>query len=174
VSDLKGRMSVAEGDITKLDVDAVVNAANDRLAPGGGVCGAIHRAAGPGLAAACVEIGGCPTGEARLTPGFELKAKYVIHAVGPVWSGGKRGENELLASAYRASLKIAQGRGIETIAFPAISTGIYGLPFASATGIAVKTVADFLHTHELPKRVFFSCFGDDVAQMYRKALAEFA
>jgi O-acetyl-ADP-ribose deacetylase (regulator of RNase III) len=165
-------MTIAEGDITKLDVEAIVNAANDRLAPGGGVCGAIHRAAGLGLAAACVQIGGCPTGEARLTPGFKLKAKYVIHAVGPVWSGGKRGEEELLASAYRASLEIAHGHGIETIAFPAISTGIYGFPFVSATRIAVKTVADFLRTHELPKRVIFSCFGDDVAELYRKALAE--
>ncbi len=172
MSDLKSRMTIAEGDITKLDVEAIVNAANDRLAPGGGVCGAIHRAAGLGLAAACVKIGGCPTGQARLTPGFKLKAKYVIHAVGPVWSGGKQGENELLASAYRASLEIARGHGIETIAFPAISTGIYAFPFASATRIAVSTVADFLRAHELPKRVVFSCFGDDVAQMYRRAIAE--
>jgi O-acetyl-ADP-ribose deacetylase len=172
VSDLKGRMEIAEGDITKLDVDAIVNAANDRLAPGGGVCGAIHRAAGVGLTAACVQIGGCPTGQARLTPGFKLKAKYVIHAVGPVWNGGKRGEEELLASAYRASLEIAHGHRIETIAFPAISTGIYAFPFARATRIAVTTVADFLRTHELPKRVIFSCFGDDVAALYRKALTE--
>jgi O-acetyl-ADP-ribose deacetylase (regulator of RNase III) len=172
MSDLKGRMSIAEGDITKLDVDAIVNAANDRLAPGGGVCGAIHRAAGLGLAAACVQIGGCPTGQARLTPGFKLKARYVIHAVGPVWEGGKRDEDALLASAYRASLEIACGQGIETIAFPAISTGIYGFPFARATRVAVNTVADFLRAHELPKRVVFSCFGDDVAELYRKALAE--
>jgi O-acetyl-ADP-ribose deacetylase (regulator of RNase III) len=171
MSDLKRRMSIAEGDITKLDVEAIVNAANDRLAPGGGVCGAIHRAAGLGLAAACMEIGGCPIGQARLTPGFKLKAKYVIHAVGPVWNGGKRDEDELLASAYRASLEIADGHGIESIAFPAISTGIYGFPFASATRIAVKTVADFLRAHELPKRVVFACFGDDVAELYRKVLA---
>lgn len=174
MSGLENRAAIAEGDITRLDVDAIVNAANERLAPGGGVCGAIHRAAGVGLAAACANIGRCPTGEARLTPGFKLKAKYVIHAVGPMWHGGKRGEDELLASAYRASLGIAQGHGIETIAFPAISTGIYGFPFARATGIAVKTVAEFLRTHELPKRVIFSCFGDDVAALYRKALADFA
>lgn len=172
MNDIKDRMEVAEGDITKLAVDAIVNAANDRLAPGGGVCGAIHRAAGPGLAAACREIGGCPTGQARLTPGFNLTAKYVIHAVGPVWAGGKRGEEEQLASAYRASLEIAEGQGIETIAFPAISTGIYAFPFAAATRIAVKTVADFLSTHSLPKHVIFSCFSDDVAALYRKVLGE--
>ena len=172
MSDPKGRMTVADGDITKLDVDAIVNAANDRLAPGGGVCGAIHRAAGPELAAACTGIGGCPTGQARLTPGFKLKAKYVIHAVGPVWAGGKRGEEEQLTSAYRASLEIAQQQGIETIAFPAISTGIYAFPFASATRIAVKTVAEFLRAYELPNDVIFCCFGDDVAALYRKVLAE--
>jgi len=172
MSDLSSRMTIAEGDITKLDVAAIVNAANDRLAPGGGVCGAIHRAAGPELADACRKIGGCPTGEARLTPGFKLKARYVIHAVGPVWNGGKQGEDELLASAYRASLEIAQGHGLESIAFPAISAGIYGFPLARATGIAVKTVADFLRAHELLKRVVFSCFGDDVAELYRKTLAE--
>ncbi len=172
MSDLTSRMTIAEGDITRLDVDAIVNAANERLSPGGGVCGAIHRAAGLGLAAACVQIGGCPTGQARLTPGFKLKAKYVVHAVGPVWSGGKQGEDALLASAYRASLEIGYAHGIETIAFPAISTGIYGFPFARATGIAVKTVADFLRAHELPKRVVFSCFGDDVAELYRRMLAE--
>ena len=172
MNDIKDRMEVAEGDITKLAVDAIVNAANDRLAPGGGVCGAIHRAAGAGLAAACREIGGCPTGQARLTPGFNLTAKYVIHAVGPVWAGGKRGEEEQLASAYRASLEIAESQGIEAIAFPAISTGIYAFPFAAATRIAVKTVADFLSTHSLPKHVIFSCFSDDVAALYRKVLGE--
>jgi O-acetyl-ADP-ribose deacetylase (regulator of RNase III) len=172
MSDVKSRMEVAEGDITKLDVDAIVNAANERLAPGGGVCGAIHRAAGLGLAAACIDIGSCPTGQARLTPGFDLKARYIIHAVGPVWDGGRRGEEELLASAYRASLEIAEAQGIETIAFPAISTGIYAFPFAAATRIAVKTVAEFMRTHALPKRVIFSCFSDDVAALYRKVLGE--
>jgi O-acetyl-ADP-ribose deacetylase (regulator of RNase III) len=171
MSDLADRIAVAEGDITKLAVDAIVNAANDRLAPGGGVCGAIHKAAGLQLAAACMDIGGCPTGEARITPGFKLKAKHVIHAVGPVWNGGKRGEDELLASAYRASLELARDNGIETIAFPAISTGIYAFPYARATAIAVKTVAEFLRANELPKRVVFACFGDDVAALYRKALA---
>ena len=174
MSDVKSRMEVAEGDITKLDVDAIVNAANERLAPGGGVCGAIHRAAGLGLAAACMDIGNCPTGQARLTPGFDLKARYVIHAVGPVWEGGRRGEEEQLASAYRASLEIAEAQGIATIAFPAISTGIYAFPFAAATRIAVKTVADFLRAHALPKHVIFSCFSDDIAALYHKVLKELA
>lgn len=172
MSDLKGRMSIAEGDITKLDVEAIVNAANDRLAPGGGVCGAIHRAAGPKLAEACRKIGGCPTGGARLTSGFRLKAEYVIHAVGPVWDGGKWGEDELLASAYRKSLELARDNRIASIAFPAISTGIYGFPLARATAIAVKTVADFLRANDTPARVVFSCFGADVMEAYRKALAE--
>lgn len=172
MSDLGSRMTIAEGDITRLDVDVVVNAANDRLAPGGGVCGAIHRAAGPELAEACRRIGGCPTGEARLTPGFKLQAKYVIHAVGPVWNGGQANEDALLASAYRHSLELAREHGAASIAFPAISTGIYGFPLARATGIAVKTVADFLRANDAPARVVFSCFGADVADAYHKSLAD--
>ena len=131
-------------DITKLDVDAIVNAANEQLAPGGGVCGAIHRAAGPDLAEACEKIGFCPTGEARITPGFFLKARYVIHAVGPVWHGGVAGEPEKLAGAYRSSLQLAQEHQLKTIAFPAISTGIYGYPLDAATQIAVATTREFL------------------------------
>ena len=172
MSDLKGRMSVAEGDITKLDVDAIVNAANSALLGGGGVDGAIHRAAGPELLAECRRIGRCPTGEARLTRGYRLKARHVIHAVGPVWHGGKQGEDALLVSAYRNSLDIAGGERLETIAFPAISTGVYAFPLERATRIAVATVADFLRAHELPKRVVFSCFGADVAELYRKVLAD--
>src|SRR5512145_3323926 len=120
-------------DITTLDVDAIVNAANEALAPGGGVCGAIHRAAGPELARACAALGACPTGEARITPGFRLPARWGIHAVGPRWQGGKRGEAELLAGAYRHALRLAAERGLRSIAFPAISTGIYGYPLAEAT-----------------------------------------
>ena len=172
MSELTGRMSVAEGDIAKLEVDAIVNAANSRLLPGSGVCGAIHRAAGPQLAEACEKIYRCPTGEARLTPGFKLKAKYVIHAVGPVWNGGKENEDALLASAYRHSLELARDNAVASIAFPAISTGTYGFPLARATAIAVKTVAEFLRANELPKRVVFACFGDDVAALYRKTIAQ--
>jgi len=164
-------MEVAEGDITQLDVEAIVNAANDRLAPGGGVCGAIHRAAGKELADACRQIGSCPTGQARLTPGFNLKAKYVIHAVGPVWHGGGHREDALLADAYSHSLELAQRHKITSIAFPAISTGIYGYPLARATGIAVHAVADFLRVNELPGRVIFACFGSDTTAAYRGALA---
>jgi O-acetyl-ADP-ribose deacetylase (regulator of RNase III) len=172
MSGVKSRMTIFEGDITTLDVGAIVNAANDRLAPGGGVCGAIHRAAGPELAAACRRIGGCPTGEARLTPGFKLKAKHVVHAVGPVWNGGKANEDALLASAYRRSLELAGDHGVDSIAFPAISTGIYGFPLQRATAIAVKTVADFLRANDRPARVVFACFGADVAEVYRKTLAD--
>ena len=172
MSDLKSRMTIAEGDITKLDVEAIVNAANSRLLPGSGVCGAIHRAAGPQLAEACEKIYRCPTGEARLTPGFKLKAKYVIHAVGPVWNGGKENEDAMLASAYRSSLELARNNAVASIAFPAISTGTYGFPLARATGIAIKTVADFLRGSDTPDRVVFACFGADVTEVYRKALSE--
>ena len=174
MSNLKSRMNVAEGDITKLDVDAIVNAANASLLGGGGVDGAIHRAAGPELLAECRGIGGCPTGEARLTKGYRLKARHVIHAVGPVWHGGKKGEDGLLASAYRNSLEIAHREGLESVAFPAISTGVYAFPLERATKIAVATVADFLRAHDLPKRVIFCCFGADVAVIYRKAMADLA
>jgi O-acetyl-ADP-ribose deacetylase len=172
MNDITRRMEVAEGDITKLDVDAIVNAANTSLLGGGGVDGAIHRAAGPELLDECRRVGRCPTGEARLTKGYRLKARHVIHAVGPMWHGGKQGEDGLLAAAYRNSLEIAHREGLATIAFPAISTGVYAFPLARATKIAVSTVADFLRAHELPKRVIFCCFGADVTETYRKALAE--
>jgi O-acetyl-ADP-ribose deacetylase (regulator of RNase III) len=165
-------LEIAEGDITKLDVEAVVNAANERLLPGGGVCGAIHRAAGPELAEACAKIGSCPTGRARITPGFRLRAKHVIHAVGPVWRGGKSGEDELLAGAYLSSLELARDHGITSIAFPAISTGIYGFPLERATKIAVATVADFLRANNLPEHVTFACFGPDVEAAYRTEIAK--
>jgi O-acetyl-ADP-ribose deacetylase (regulator of RNase III) len=174
MTDIKTRMEIAEGDITRLDVDAIVNAANTSLLGGGGVDGAIHRAAGPELLAECRGIGGCPTGEARLTKGYRLKARHVIHAVGPVWHGGTKGEDGLLASAYRNSLEIAHREKLESVAFPAISTGVYAFPLERATKIAVATVAEFLRAHELPKRVVFCCFGADVAAVYRKVLRELA
>ena len=157
------------GDITKLAVDAIVNAANEALRGGGGVDGAIHRAAGPELLTACIAIGGCPTGEARITPGFRLPAKYVIHTVGPVWRGGGAGEDDLLASCYRESLKLATAHGVSSIAFPAISTGIYGFPPERAAPIAVETV----RTHAAPSltRVIFCCFNDAAAANYRSLLA---
>ena len=156
-------------DITTLATDAIVNAANEALAPGGGVCGAIHRAAGPELARACAAVGGCPTGEARLTPGFRLPARYVIHAVGPVWHGGGAGEAALLASAYRSSLRLAEEHELESIAFPAISTGIYGYPLAEATAIAVRSVKEADERGTRLRTVIFACFGPDVAKVYREA-----
>ncbi len=157
-------------DITTLDVDAIVNAANEALAPGGGVCGAIHRAAGRELARACAAIGGCPTGEARLTPGFRLRARYVIHAVGPVWQGGAAGEAEQLASAYRSALELAEAHELTSIAFPAISTGIYGYPLDAATAVAVRTVRQVLRGTSHVRRVVFACFGSDALDAYRHAI----
>jgi O-acetyl-ADP-ribose deacetylase (regulator of RNase III) len=166
-------MRVVEGDITALDVDAIVNAANSRLAGGGGVDGAIHRAAGPELARACAAIGGCPTGDARITPGFRLKARHVIHAVGPVWQGGAAGEDRLLASCYRRALEIAAEHGLRSVAFPAISTGIYGFPPDRAAPIAVRTCAEALATHPDIAEVIFCCFSRDSARLYQEALAGF-
>jgi O-acetyl-ADP-ribose deacetylase (regulator of RNase III) len=168
----KPMIEIHAGDITKLEVDAIVNAANDRLAPGGGVCGAIHRAAGPELAKACAKIGNCPTGGARITSGFELPADYVIHAVGPVWQGGTEGEEDLLASCYLACLDLAKRRGLRSIAFPAISTGIYGFPLKAATAVAIGTVRGWLAREGGLERVIFTVFGADAEQAYRSALAE--
>lgn len=165
-----GRIELVVGDITRLDVSAIVNAANEGLAPGGGVCGAIHRSAGPELAVACRSAGPCPTGDARITPGFDLIARHVIHAVGPVWQGGSSGEPELLAGCYRAALDLALEAGAASLAFPAISTGIYGYPLDLATGIAVTTVSDFVAAHEIPARVVFCCFSPEDADAYREEL----
>lgn len=153
-------------DITTLDVDAIVNAANTELAPGGGVCGAIHRAAGPELAAACARLRPCPTGDARMTPGFRLPARFVIHAVGPVWHGGKEDEPALLAAAYRASLELAGREGLSSIAFPAISTGIYGYPLEAATRIAIATVRDELARRKSIEHVVFACFNQEALAAY--------
>jgi O-acetyl-ADP-ribose deacetylase (regulator of RNase III) len=159
-------------DITTLDVDAIVNAANEGLAPGGGVCGAIHRAAGPELARACSALGGCPTGEARLTPGFRLRARWVIHAVGPVWRGGHAGEADLLASAYRSSLELAGSRGLRSVAFPAISTGIYGYPLREATEVAVRAVRAALEGCPSVAAVTFACFSPEALAACRAAGVE--
>jgi O-acetyl-ADP-ribose deacetylase (regulator of RNase III) len=155
------------GDITKLAVDAIVNAANESLRGGGGVDGAIHRAAGPELLVACIAIGGCPTGQARITPGFRLPAKYVIHAVGPVWRGGGAGEDALLTSCYRESLTLAAAHRVASIAFPAISTGIYGFPAERAAPLAVETVRAMARGLT---RVIFCCFNDAAAGHYRALL----
>lgn len=165
------RIEIIDADITTLGVDAIVNAANEALAPGGGVCGSIHRAAGPELAAACVRIGGCPTGESRITPGFALKAKYVIHTVGPVWGGGERGEGLQLASCYRTALRLAAEHDLASIAFPAISTGIYGFPPDRAALIAVRTVRETLPEVPSIERIVFCCFGPDSRGLHEAALA---
>ena len=153
-------------DITTLAVDAIVNAANTELAPGGGVCGAIHRAAGPELAQACARLRPCPTGEARITPGFKLPARFVIHAVGPVWHGGRSNEAMLLESTYRSSLDLARESGLRSIAFPAISTGIYGYPLRAATTIAVTTVREELASTRAFARVIFACFDRNALESY--------
>jgi O-acetyl-ADP-ribose deacetylase len=169
---MRERMRIVEADITTLAVDAIVNAANESLLGGGGVDGAIHRAAGPGLLEECRRLGGCPTGEARITGGHRLPAKHVIHTVGPVWRGGGSGEEALLASCYRRSLQLATDRGCATVAFPAISTGIFGFPMDRAAVIAVGTVAAFLAEHNLPETVIFCCFGEASADAHRVAMAQ--
>ena len=164
------RIEVVEGDVTRLDVDAIVNAANESLLGGGGVDGAIHRAAGPRLLEECRGLGGCPTGEARITGAYDLPARYVVHTVGPVWRGGDRGEDGLLESCYRESLRLAAEHGARTIAFPAISTGVYRFPVPRAAGIAVRTVTAGLAEHPSIRRVVLCCFDARSAGVFREAL----
>ena len=169
------RWRAIEADITTLDVDAIVNAANESLLGGGGVDGAIHRAAGPELLAECRGIGGCPTGEARITRGYRLPARYVIHTVGPVWRGGGHGETEKLAACYANSLKLAREHGLRTVAFPAISTGVYGYPVAEAADVAARAVArEIAAWPEAFEEVLFVCFSASAREIYAEAVKRFA
>jgi O-acetyl-ADP-ribose deacetylase (regulator of RNase III) len=169
---MTGRMTVVQGDITRQAVDAIVNAANERLLGGGGVDGAIHRAAGPELLAECRRIGGCPTGEARITKGYRLPARQVIHTVGPVWHGGSKGEPERLAACYRNSLELAVEIGIKTVAFPGISTGVYGYPLEAATRLAMTTVRDCLARMRSIEEVRFVTFGAEATEVAERVLKE--
>lgn len=163
-------IEVYAGDITGLDVDAIVNAANSSLLGGGGVDGAIHRAAGPGLLEECRGMGGCPTGQARITGGHRLQARHVIHTVGPIWRGGGGGEPDLLASCYRESLRLARENNCRSVAFPAISCGVYGFPHEQACAIAVREVRAFMEDGGLPERVIFVCYGEQMRELYEAAL----
>ncbi len=164
------RISLKKGDITRQQLDAIVNAANTSLLGGGGVDGAIHRAAGPELLEECRTLGGCPTGEARITKGYRLPSKFVIHTVGPVWYGGKNDEEELLASCYRNSLQIARENSVKTIAFPNISTGVYRFPKEKAAEIAIRETSKFLENHQLPEKVIFVAFDEENYRIYKGLL----
>jgi O-acetyl-ADP-ribose deacetylase len=168
---MKAILKAVEGDITCLDVEAIVNAANTSLLGGGGVDGAIHRAAGKELLEECRTLGGCRTGEAKITKGYNLPAKHVIHTVGPVWYGGSRNEEKLLSDCYKNSLTIANAKGIRTIAFPSISTGVYHFPFETAASIAINTVKEFLRGNDSFDEVIFVCFGQSAYDIYTKLLS---
>ena len=164
------RVKVVQGDITQLHVDVIVNAANESLLGGGGVDGAIHRAAGPGLLEESRQLGGCPTGQAKMTGGHRLAARHVIHTVGPVYDGGGYREAELLRSCYQEALHLALEAGLKTIAFPCISTGVYGYPKAEACEVAISAVVEWLAAHELPQKVIFCCFESEDAELYVRRL----
>jgi O-acetyl-ADP-ribose deacetylase (regulator of RNase III) len=168
---MKEKLQVIQGDITTIQVDAIVNAANTSLLGGGGVDGAIHQAAGPQLLAECKELGGCPTGQAKLTKGYKLPAKYIIHAVGPVWRGGAKGEPQLLAACYANCLELAVQHQIKTIAFPAISCGIYSYPLSQATTIAIKETANFLELNDTIDTVYFVCYDESIYDAYLQTLS---
>lgn len=168
---MTGKIEIQKADITRLAVDAIVNAANETLLGGGGVDGAIHRAAGPELLVECRTLGGCPTGEARLTRGYRLPAPFVVHTVGPVWHGGGRGEPEILARCYRNCFRIAREQGFSSMAFPAISCGVYGYPIVPAVEIALRETHAALAENEALEQVIFACFGDEIFAAYRQAVA---
>ena len=169
---IRNRIEIVEGDITKQRVDAIVNAANTTLLGGGGVDGAIHRAAGPELLDECRALGGCPTGQAKITKGYKLPARWVIHTVGPVWRDGQHGEEELLAGCYRNSLALAEQKGVRTIAFPSISTGAYGFPMERAARISVTEIKKFLERNSSMEKVVLVCFGKSAFDVHREAVAE--
>lgn len=168
-----GTIKILKGDITKMNVAAIVNAANSSLLGGGGVDGAIHKAAGPKLLEECKLLNGCHTGNAKLTKGYKLKAKYIIHTVGPIWEGGNKNEQEQLANCYYNSLKLAFENNIRSIAFPSISTGVYRFPFEKACEIALKTINDFLEKHNYPEEIFLVCFSEQDFKTYQKILKTF-
>ena len=170
--DIQERIEIVEGDITKQRVDAIVNAANTTLLGGGGVDGAIHRTAGPELLTECRALGGCATGHAKITQGYRLPAKWVIHTVGPVWHGGQHGEDELLASCYRTSFALAEQHGLRTIAFPSISTGAYGFPMDRAARIAVREISALLQQSKTVEKVLLVCFGPEATHTHSQALQE--
>ena len=168
---MKEKIKIIQGDITKLEVDAIVNAANNSLLGGGGVDGAIHRAAGPDLLEETRKIGGCPTGEARVSGGYDLPARWVIHTVGPVWKGGSQNEENLLASCYRNSFAAAVEKGVKTVAFPAVSAGVYGFPLKKATEIAMRETRQFLENDDLLDHVIFVCFSQEALKIYQETFS---
>lgn len=169
---MRERLIVVEGDITRQQVDAIVNAANNSLLGGGGVDGAIHRAAGPGLLEECRKLNGCLTGQAKITGGYNLPARWVIHAVGPIWRGGNQAEDEMLARCYRSSLALVEEYGIRTVAFPSISTGAYGFPMERAARIAVTEVKKFLEKNDTVEQVILVCFGQRAYNIYQAVVKE--
>ena len=166
------QVEIIQGDITRLEIEAIVNAANEKLLGGGGVDGAIHRAAGPELLEACRELDGCPTGEARITKGYNLPARYVIHTVGPVWQGGGSNENNLLASCYRNCLQLAVDHSLRSIAFPSISTGVYCFPIVQASRVALRVILDFFENEAAAPRVVMACFSEQDLEIYRQVYEE--